>query len=121
MAALNDLAHLATRELQFRERMLAAKQSLQSSESKFKTLFENAAIGIAMVKPNGSWLEVNEELCRIVDYSKAELLPLTFQDITLPEDLNTDLNLLDQLVAGKLNRYQLEKRYVKKSGEPVWV
>ncbi len=121
LAALNDLAHLATRELQFRERMLEAKQSIQSSESKFKTLFENAAIGIAMVKPNGSWLEVNEELCRIVGYSRADLLTLTFQDITLPEDLNTDLNLLDQLVAGKLDRYQLEKRYIKQDGAVVWV
>ncbi|WP_036307529.1 diguanylate cyclase domain-containing protein [Methylophilus sp. 5] len=121
LAALNDLAHLATRELQFRERMLEAKRSIQSSESKFKTLFENAAIGISMVKPNGSWLEVNEELCRIVGYSKQALSALTFQDITFPVDLNTDLNLLDQLVAGKLDRYQLEKRYVKQSGEPVWV
>jgi len=121
LAALKDLAHLATRELQFRERMLEAKRSIQSSESKFKTLFENAAIGISMIKPNGSWLEVNEELCRIVGYSKQALSAMTFQDITFHEDLNTDLNLLDQLVAGKLDRYQLEKRYVKQSGEPVWV
>jgi len=121
LAALKDLAHLATRELQFRERMLEAKRSIQSSESKFKTLFENAAIGISMIKPNGSWLEVNEELCRIVGYSKQALSTLTFQDITFHEDLSTDLNLLDQLVAGKLDRYQLEKRYVKQSGEPVWV
>lgn len=121
LAALNDLAHLATRELQFRERMLEAKRSIESSESKFKTLFENAAIGISMVKPNGRWLEVNEELCHIVGYSKQELAELTFQDITLPEDLSTDLNLLDQLVAGKIDRYQLEKRYVKKEGAVVWV
>lgn len=121
LAALRDLAHLATLELQFRERMLQAQQSIQTSESKFKTLFETAAIGIAMVKPNGRWLEVNEELCRIVGYSREELLGLTFQDITLPEDLNTDLNLLDQLVSGKLSRYQLDKRYVKKSGDPVWI
>jgi len=121
LCALNDLAQLATKEIQFRERMLEAQASVSLSENKFKNLFENAAIGIAIVKPNGSWLEVNEELCRIVGYSKTDLLTLTFQDITLPEDLNTDLNLLDQLVAGKLSRYQLEKRYVKKSGEPVWV
>lgn len=121
LAALNDLAHLATRELQFRERMLEAKRSIASSESKFKTLFENAAIGISMVKPNGRWLEVNEEMCHIVGYSKQELAELTFQDITLPEDLSTDLNLLDQLVAGRVDRYQLEKRYVKKEGAVVWV
>ncbi|TXI47185.1 PAS domain S-box protein [Methylophilus sp.] len=121
LAALNDLAHLATREIQFRERMLVAQQSIETSESKFKALFDSAAIGIAMVKPNGRWSETNEELCRIVGYSRAELLALTFQDITFPEDLNTDLNLLDQLVAGKLSRYQLEKRYIKKDGTLVWV
>ena len=121
LAALNDLAHLATRELQFRERMLEAKRSIASSESKFKTLFENAAIGISMVKPNGRWLEVNEEMCHIVGYSKQELAELTFQDITFSEDLSTDLNLLDQLVAGRVDRYQLEKRYVKKEGAVVWV
>jgi len=121
LAALNDLAHLATRELQFRERMLEAKRSIASSESKFKTLFENAAIGISMVRPNGRWLEVNEEMCHIVGYSKQELAELTFQDITFSEDLSTDLNLLDQLVAGRVDRYQLEKRYVKKEGAVVWV
>jgi len=121
LAALNDLAQLATKEIQFRERMLEAQSSVIISQTKFKSLFENAAIGIAMVKPNGAWSEVNDELCKIVGYTRAELLGLTFQDITYSEDLDADLNLLDQLVAGKIDRYQLEKRYVKKGGDLIWI
>lgn len=121
LEALNDLAQLATKEIQFRERMLEAQASIIISENKFKNFFDHAAIGIAMVRPNGAWSEVNDELCRIVGYSRSELLNLTFQDITYPEDLETDLNHLDQLLTGKIDRYQLEKRYIKKDGDIVWI
>lgn len=121
LAALEDLADLAMREIHVRERMLEAQKSLILSENKFKALYDNAAIGIAMVEPNGRWREVNDELCDIVGYSREELMQLTFQDITHPEDLDTDLNLLHQLVTGNLKRYQLEKRYIKKDGSSVWI
>ncbi|MEZ0288628.1 MAG: PAS domain S-box protein [Methylophilus sp.] len=120
LKALNDLAQLATKEIQFRERMLSAQDSLDVAHNKFQGIFKNAPIGIAMVKPHGAWLEVNDELCRILGYSREELLALTFQDITHPDDLNTDLNLLDQLVTDKIERYQLEKRYIRKDGTHVW-
>lgn len=121
LAALEDLSDLATREIRVRERMLKSEKSRITSENKFKNLFENAAIGIAMVEPDGRWREVNDELCDIVGYSRVELMQLTFQDITHPEDLETDLSLLHQLVTGKLKRYQLEKRYIKKDGNSVWI
>ncbi|MGP1717100.1 MAG: PAS domain S-box protein [Methylophilus sp.] len=121
LKALNDLAQLATKEIQFRERMLSAQDSIDLAKSKFKSVFESAGVGIALVNPVGSWLQVNDELCKIVDYTQTELLDLTFQDITHPEDLNTDLNLLDQLVAGKIDRYQLEKRYIRKDKNIIWV
>jgi diguanylate cyclase len=121
LKALNDLAQLATKEIQFRERMLSAQDSIDQAKNKFKSVFENAGVGIALVNPGGGWLQVNSELCKIVDYSQAELINLTFQDITHPEDLNTDLNLLDQLVADKIDRYQLEKRYIRKDQATIWV
>jgi diguanylate cyclase len=121
LKALNDLAQLATKEIQFRERMLSAQDSIDLAQSKFKSVFESAGVGIALVKPAGGWLQVNDELCKIVDYSQAELLDLTFQDITHAEDLNTDLNLLDQLVTDKIDRYQLEKRYIRKDQTNIWV
>lgn len=121
LKALGDLADLATQEIQLREKLHDARLSEESSRSKFETLFNNAAIGIAIVEPSGRWKEVNNELCEIIGYTKDELQNLTFQDITHPEDLNTDLNLLDQLIAGKIDRYQLEKRYIKKNGEIIWI
>ena len=54
-------------------------------------------------------------------YSEDELLKLTFQDITHPDDLNTDLSLLQQLIDGEIDRYQLEKRYITKAGSIVWI
>jgi diguanylate cyclase (GGDEF)-like protein/PAS domain S-box-containing protein len=121
LKALNDLAQLATKEIQFRERMLTAQDSIDVAQSKFKSIFENAGAGIALVQPSGPWLQVNDELCNIVKYSREELLSLTFQDITHPEDLNKDLDLLHQLAADKIDRYQLEKRYIRKDGSLVWV
>ena len=54
-------------------------------------------------------------------YSEDELLKLTFQDITHPDDLNTDLSLLQQLIDSEIDRYQLEKRYITKAGSIVWI
>ena len=54
-------------------------------------------------------------------YSEDELIKLTFQDITHPDDLNTDLSLLQQLIDGEIDRYQLEKRYITKAGSIVWI
>lgn len=121
LAALDDLAQLATKEIQFRERMLLAQYTIDHTQSKFQNIVKNAGVGIALVKPAGIWLEVNDALCKIVGYPREELLGLTFQDITHPDDLNTDLGLLDQLIKDRIQRYQLEKRYIRKDGTPVWI
>lgn len=121
LKALHDLAMIATKEIQSRERMLTALDTIDDAHSKFQSIFENAGVGIALVKPPGLWLAVNDALCKIIGYSKSELFSLTFQDITHTEDLNADLNLLDQLTEGKIDRYQLEKRCIKKDGSTIWV
>ena len=121
LQALHDLAMLATREIQFRERMLIAQNTIDRAQHKFQSIFENAGVGIALVKPSGAWMAVNDELCKIVAYSKEELMERTFQDITHPEDLNTDVSLLEQLLGDRIDRYQLEKRYIQKNGTPTWV
>lgn len=121
LKALSDLAQLVTKEIQFRERMLSAQDTIDRAQGKFQSVFENAGAGIALIKPSGPWLQVNDELCKIVHYSREELLDLTFQDITHPEDLSKDLALLTQLLESKIDRYQLEKRYIRKDGSLVWV
>ncbi|MGZ8270863.1 MAG: PAS domain S-box protein [Methylophilus sp.] len=118
---LKDLAQLVTEEVQSREQLLKSSELLKNSELRFQSIFEHAAIGIAIIAPAGGWLQVNDDLCKIVGYSRDELANLTLQDITHPEDLDKGLNLLSQLVKGTINRYELEKRYIRKDGSVNWI
>lgn len=93
----------------------------RESEERFRSAFEYAAIGMALVAPDGRFLKVNHSLVEIVGYSESELLSRTVQDITHPDDLATDINYVQQLLASKINYYQMEKRYYHKRGEVVWV
>ena len=98
-----------------------AERALRESDDRFRSALDDAAIGMALVAPDGGWLRVNHALCAIVGYSEEELLASTFQTITHPEDLNTDLALVRQMLGGTLRTYQMEKRYVHKAGHSVWV
>lgn len=96
-------------------------RQLQESETKFRNAFDNAPIGIALLGLDGRWLKVNPPLCEIVGYSEAELLAQTFQTITHPDDLETDLSYVHQLLTGEIRRYEIKKRYIHKRGHIVWV
>ena len=93
---------------------------LEESEARFRETFDEAPIGVALVGPNGRWLEVNRALCEIVGYSEQELLERTFQDITHPDDLVADLAKLGQVLTGEIQTYQMEKRYFHKHGHAIW-
>lgn len=97
------------------------EEKLKESEEKFKATFEQAAVGIAHVATDGSWLRVNQKLCDIVGYTREELLKLTFQDITYPDDLDIDLNYVNSCLKGEIDTYSMEKRYIKKQGNIVWI
>lgn len=100
----------------------ASENLLKESEDRFRSTFDNAAVGMAHVALDGTWALVNDTLCNIVGYTREELLDgLTFQDITHPEDLKDDLALVQQLERGEIDDYKLEKRYRKKNGSLVWV
>jgi len=94
---------------------------LGESEERFRGAFESAAIGIALVAPDGRWLKVNRSLCAIVGYSEEELLSKTFQDITYREDLRIDLEYVHKMLVGEISYYQMEKRYIHKQGHIVWI
>lgn len=98
-----------------------AEEALRQSEERFRLTFERAAVGMAHVAPDGRWLMVNEKLLEIVGYSREELLSLSFQEITHPEDLRSDLRCVERLLAGEIRTYSLEKRYLRKDGRRVWV
>lgn len=89
--------------------------------SEFGNTFQFAAIGMALVNQAGRWIAVNKSLCKILGYTEEELQSLTFQDITHPEDLEKDLEFAVQLFNRKIDSYQIEKRYIKKSGQPIWI
>jgi PAS domain S-box-containing protein len=92
-----------------------------SPDALFQSAFEFAAIGMALVSPEGKWLRVNRSVCQITGYSEKELLQQTFQDITHPDDLELDLENVRKMLAGEIETYQMEKRYYRKDGEIVWV
>jgi PAS domain S-box-containing protein len=92
-----------------------------SGDSLFQNAFEHAAIGMALVAPDGKWLRVNRSVCEITGYSEPELLQLSFQDITHPDDLDLDLANVRKILANEIDSYQMEKRYLHKNGAIVWV
>lgn len=87
----------------------------------FESAFKYAAIGMALVGLDGHFLKVNKSLCQIVKYSEAELIQLTFQDITHPDDLDRDISLLRKLENQVINTYKMEKRYYAKDGSLIWI
>ena len=99
----------------------AAATALLLSEERFRSAFDHAAVGMALVGLDGRWLQVNESLCRLLRLSREELLRKTFQDVTHPDDLEADLAFERQLLAGEIHSYQMEKRYFDRDGGVVWV
>ncbi|MDG4554062.1 MAG: PAS domain S-box protein [Candidatus Competibacter sp.] len=98
-----------------------AEAALAERERRFRGTFEQAAVGIAHVAPDGRWLRVNDRLCAIFGYPRLELLQKTFQDITHPDDLDKDLHLVNQILSGQIQTYSMEKRYLRKDGAVVWI
>ncbi len=103
------------RELARRERAWA------DSEVRFRATFEQAAVGIAHVAPDGHWIRVNRRLSEIIGYSPEALLNKTFQDITHPDDLDADLQQLMRTLAGEIPGYTMEKRYFHRDGHIIWI
>jgi PAS domain S-box-containing protein len=97
-----------------------ARRALTYSEGRFRATFENAAVGIAHLAPDGRWLRVNEALSRIVGYPADELITMSFQDITHPDDLAADLAEVKNMLDGKIDSYGRDKRYLRKDGSIVW-
>ncbi|MBE0363616.1 hypothetical protein PULV_a1085 [Pseudoalteromonas ulvae UL12] len=96
------------------------KDKIRSLSQDFYTTFEQAAVGIAHVGLDGSWLKANKKICEILEYNLVELLSLNFQKITHPDDLDEDLELVATLMSGEQTQYSIEKRYICKSGRVIW-
>ena len=94
--------------------------ALAQSAQRFRATFEQAAVGMAQATVEGKFLLVNQKLCEILGYSRQELVEKRFQEITWPGDLANEEGLVRQLLAGEIENYSLEKRYIRKDGELVW-
>lgn len=103
------------------EQLIKINQDILEKENNLRLIHENAPIGMAIVSLEGKWLNVNNKLCEIVDYRREELEKLTIQDLTFQEDLENDLENRAKLLSGKIQSYQIEKRYVKKNKELIWI
>ena len=99
-----------------RDETESVNQRLRESEERFRLTIDEAPIGMALVALDGRFARVNAALCEIVGYTPEALMRLRFQEITHPEDLDSDLELVGRLTGGKIPRYQLEKRYIRKDG-----
>ncbi|MFH2092180.1 MAG: PAS domain S-box protein [Pseudomonadota bacterium] len=98
-----------------------AQEKLQTTENLFRRTFNQAPIGAAMVSLDFKFLRVNQELCRIVGYGAEDLLKIGFLDITHPDDLEKDVQYAQDLKKGLIDHYQMDKRYIRKNGDPIWI
>ena len=96
------------------------EELLQKSESKFRTIFERVAVGIALVSIDGQLVEINPALREMLGYGEEELRNRVFNEFIHPEDAAIDVDLDQELIAGKRDHYQIEKRFIRKDGGVVW-
>ncbi len=120
----NEIAERTQTEKVLYERNNQLEKSsleLKFSEERFRNSFETAAIGMALVAPDGRWLKVNHSLCKMLGMTEQYLLSKTFQDITHPDDLDLDLKYLNELLQDNKNNYQMQKRYYHLDGHVIWI
>ena len=111
------LTSLAIRDVTSRQ---AAEERLREAEDRFRGAFECAAIGMALVSPDGRWMQVNPALCQLLGYAEEELLVGNFQAITHSDDLGAVLGYVRRMLAGEIHAYQLDMRYLHKLGHTIW-
>lgn len=100
---------------------ITVEEALRRSSERFRAIYERAPIGIEQVALDGRLLMVNAAQCTMLGYTESELLTKTFEDITHPSDRGAENAMLKRLLSGEQDSYTLEKRYVHKNGNPVWV
>ncbi|MCX6044862.1 MAG: PAS domain S-box protein, partial [Chloroflexi bacterium] len=95
------------------------EEALRASEERFRRYFEMGLVGMAITSPTQTWLEVNDELCAILGYERQELVQMTWAELTHPDDLATDVSLFNQILAGEMDGYALDKRFIRKDGQVI--
>lgn len=96
------------------------RKHISESETRFRHAMEYSAIGMALVSTGGQWLKVNQSLAKFFGYTPEELYNLTAQQLTHPDDLAAGITQARSLLAGEIETYSQEKRYLREDGEIVW-
>ncbi len=96
------------------------EEKLGEREAFFRAQFELGNIGIAIISVDGVWLRANQKLCSMLGYTEAELCGMTWADVTHADDVAASADQFDRMLAGEIEAYDLDKRYVNKNGDIVW-
>ncbi len=97
-----------------------AERALRESEERFRRYFEIGLIGMAVTSPKKAWIEVNDRLCEILAYSRDELLQKTWAELTYPDDLDRDVVQFERVLAGKIDGYSIDIRFIRKDGVVIY-
>jgi PAS domain S-box-containing protein len=100
---------------------IQTEEALRGSEERFRKVFAHAATGMTLQDFQGNFLEVNRAFCEITGYEEGDLIGTNYRSITHPEDLAHNLSEMEELLAGEISSFVLEKRYVRKDRRPIWV
>ena len=106
------LGHLAKRKW--------IEETLRRSEERYRTIFEDASIGISLANQHGNPVSSNPTYSAMLGYTPEELSKMTFAEFTHPDDRDKNLDLFNKLIAGEIEHYQIEKRYLCKNGDTIW-
>ena len=98
----------------------SAERALKESAARLRAYFESPAVGIALSSPEKGWIEANDQICSMLGYSREELCRMTWLEVTHPDDVAANVALFDELVAGRCERYSLDKRFIRKDGTTFW-
>ena len=97
----------------------AMEQALRSSEAAFRGYFNMGTVGMCVTSPQKGWVAVNDRLCQMLGRTAEELASMTWADLTHPDDLHADLERFNRVLAGEIDTYQLEKRFIHKTGQVI--
>jgi PAS domain S-box-containing protein len=93
------------------------EEALLASEKRFRRYFELGLIGMAVTSPSKGWIDVNDEICRILGYERSELLRMTWDELTHPDELAADIANFQLVMAGECDGYSMDKRFIRKDGQ----
>jgi PAS domain S-box-containing protein len=110
---VTDLDHL-------KQEAVVASSSARERQAQLRAYFDTPAVGIAITSPAKGWIDVNDRTCTMLGYTRDELFSSTWLELTHPDDVEVDVAEFNKVVAGEIDRYSLDKRFIRKDGTTLW-